>query len=927
MPVPAPKPIEVVLIEDVEDEYEDVVVEEVEDVEVEEEVMVEKEIEVEEEVEVEKTVEEVEGDDVESDTVDMEDKFVALLCYPDFRPFVITFLKMSAKSKDFDAEAEDANEIITSLACSEVESFDVLEAIVKKVVISKSVSLSALMEALKNELPIAYGSMSESRFTLFVGIVKEHFFGTKAKPRKVQKVIKMMERRKVKRKTMVPEKKLVKKQKINKVKKRVKKSKLPSVSNRRDPGASEPRVNPRDPRLRRDSGAAEPRPGNPRDPRLQRMKNQDKSTPPPVMELSGWVGAGGAKPQTAQVEERIADPIIENFFMSSPPREPTPPPPPQAPSAPTPLTQGALLNTTDKGREDYSRELDHEFRVDVLVTKTLKRFQWAYLVCYAPLRPEMVADCNTVDIVVDPWVLEKTGNKTFNFHYLSCNLIIVRAFNKLQQELELRKTLTIARGFYPNLGKNQAPPMEKRIDPSFQIQRQCRVIFSHPAKVYLIGANRRGETFFMAPRGTGITDGGGDVLVKAVALPEKIRTHMSRYNENCFVADNLGLITRDHMVEMQELLNLMISVKVAKDLGLPDDEQKDLGKVDEIIKNLVKAEFNIPSVIGENDHSVPEPAASKKEPTAAQVFNIKRERNPSDGRKSNSSAETSVALKLTKENLEQLHNLLEVRGAAENATVSRNSPPQQQQQQKQAEVVPPEPEEEEYIACGELPEDEEEEMEVAQALSSPEVKSSSPGPSSRELRGKRKRSSAYSSPSPIPESKQGSLQWKRRRETAEEENDDEEHSWRRELMRNRDRGGGGDDGELDLDVDRLLSDQRDKVYRSRSPSGSSRERASQERHPSSGRNAGNITDGFVIPGLGRGKLPYQNIFLIFTLICCIFFISFIKKVIWARTLIGHSVCQYHSFFSLQCPQRQNGAVCEIPHEEKVLRFWKKIRKG
>ena len=93
------------------------------------------------------------------------------------------------------------------------------------------------------------------------------------------------------------------------------------------------------------------------------------------------------------------------------------------------------------------------------------------------------------------------------------------------------------------------------------------------------------------------------------------------------------------------------------------------------------------------------------------------------------------------------------------------------------------------------------------------------------------------------------MQRKRRRETAEEDND-EEHSWRRELMRKRDSGGGGD-GELDLGIDRLLSDQRGRV--SRSPSGS-RGRGSQERHPGSGRNAGNISDGFEIPGLGRGKL-------------------------------------------------------------------------
>ena len=47
-----------------------------------------------------------------------------------------------------------------------------------------------MKEALKRELPIAYESMEESRFTLFVAIVKEHFFGAKPKPRKVKKVIK-----------------------------------------------------------------------------------------------------------------------------------------------------------------------------------------------------------------------------------------------------------------------------------------------------------------------------------------------------------------------------------------------------------------------------------------------------------------------------------------------------------------------------------------------------------------------------------------------------------------------------------------------------------------------------------------------------------------------------------------------------------------
>ena len=56
----------------------------------------------------------------------------------------------------------------------------------------------------------------------------------------------------------------------------------------------------------------------------------------------------------------------------------------------------------------------------------------------------------------------------------ACNLIIVRVFSKLQQELELKKTLNLARGFYPSMGKNEAPSKEKRIDPSFQVQRKCR---------------------------------------------------------------------------------------------------------------------------------------------------------------------------------------------------------------------------------------------------------------------------------------------------------------------------------------------------------------------------------------------------------------------------------------------------------------------
>ena len=71
-------------MEAVEDEYEEVEVEEVEEVEMEEEVMVEREVDVEEEVEVETTVEELEKE-FEPETEDMEDKFVALSIYPDFR--------------------------------------------------------------------------------------------------------------------------------------------------------------------------------------------------------------------------------------------------------------------------------------------------------------------------------------------------------------------------------------------------------------------------------------------------------------------------------------------------------------------------------------------------------------------------------------------------------------------------------------------------------------------------------------------------------------------------------------------------------------------------------------------------------------------------------------------------------------------------
>ena len=114
------------------------------------------------------------------------------------------------------------------------------------------------------------------------------------------------------------------------------------------------------------------------------------------------------------------------------------------------------------------------------------------------------------------------------------------------------------------------------------------------------------------------------------------------------------------------------------------------------------------------------------------MFNIKRERNPSDGRKSNSSAET-VGAALTKENIEQL---LGVRGAVVNTTVSRNSPPQdtrmiQEQQQQQKQVAPPEPEEEDdYVACGATDEEEEEEDEEegeTLPLSIPKEKSPSPG--------------------------------------------------------------------------------------------------------------------------------------------------------------------------------------------------------
>ena len=113
----------------------------------------------------------------------------------------------------------------------------------------------------------------------------------------------------------------------------------------------------------------------------------------------------------------------------------------------------------------------------------------------------------------------------------------------------------------------------------------------------------------------------------------------------------------------------------------------------------------------------------------------------------------------------------------------------------------------------------------------------------------------------------------------EEEDNDEEHSWRRQLMQQRgdprrarepsnprhpreprQSQGSLGGGELDLGIDRLLSDQRGRA--SRSPSGSSRGRASQEQLTvgsgplavGSGRNAGNISDGFEIPGFGRGKL-------------------------------------------------------------------------
>ena len=725
---PAP-PVEVLEVSSSSDEYEDIEVEEVEEIEVEEQVMIEQEIETEEDVEVENTVEEFVTDDFVPDMEVMEDKFLALSAYEDFRPFVITFLKMSAKNCDFDAEAEHANEIIMALVCAEVPNFADLEPMVKRAVTSKKVSLSALKEALKSELPIAYGSMEDNRFNLFVAIVKEHYFGSKPKPRKVKKVVKKIEKRMVRKKITVPEMRKVKKQQVKKVKKRVKKKKQPAKStiqaapDRRDSGASEPRVNPRDPRLRRDSGAAEPRAGNPRDPRLQRM-NSNKPAPSPVVELAqpqGWGRDGGAKEQPASNDERIADPIIEELFMSSPPREPTPPPPPTSvpatrPKSPVPLTQGVQLNAAGEGKtkEAYPSELFYEFKIDVLVTKMIKRFQSAYLLCYAPLRPDMVADCNSIDIVVDPWVLETTGCVHFKFHYLACNLIIVKVFNKLKPELELGQKLTLARGFYPNVGKNQAPPKKKEVDPSFQVQRQCRIIFSHRAKVYLIGADKRGKTFFMAPRGTI----GGDVLVKAVELPEEIKTMLQRYNNNCFVPDYLGLLTKDtkeHFNEMQTLFNLMVTVKVARDLELPEDEQKDLDKVRAIIKNLVKEEFDLPEVIGEAtpapSFSVPEPGSSKKAPTAAQVFNIKRERNPSDGYKSNSSTEKVAAL--TIENLSMLNE--------ENPT---HSPPAQQlQQQKQAESASPVPEEDDYVACGELTREEEARLGVTAA----KEKSPSPG--------------------------------------------------------------------------------------------------------------------------------------------------------------------------------------------------------
>ena len=52
-----------------------------------------------------------------------KEKFVALSYYKDFWPFVLTFLKMSGTSSNYDTEAGHANEIILALVFAEVTSF------------------------------------------------------------------------------------------------------------------------------------------------------------------------------------------------------------------------------------------------------------------------------------------------------------------------------------------------------------------------------------------------------------------------------------------------------------------------------------------------------------------------------------------------------------------------------------------------------------------------------------------------------------------------------------------------------------------------------------------------------------------------------------------------------------------------------------
>ena len=858
----APPPT-VELETEVEDEYEEVEVEVVEEVEVEEDVEVERIVEVEQDVEIDVEVEElVQGFEPE---VDM-DKFVALEDYPFLKPLVVTFLKMSANNDSFGDESdedanlmsdEDANLMLLGLSI-ELDSFEALEEMVKNAVGTdrRKVSLSTLREALKSKLEVAYDDMGESKFLLFVCIVKEHFFGKKPEPKKVKSTVKKVERKLVKKKVKDTEKRVVRKQQVKKVKKLVKRAagaKSTALPEPRNPGALESasRGNPRDPRLRRKSGKY----ATVSEPFVEQSPRGPAQPPPPIA-----------------ADDPIADPIIVELFMPSEPTPPAMPPPAAAATAgqPMPLTQGTLLSVSDSTEEAFPRELFHDFKVEVLVTKELKRYEYSYLVCYAPLRPEQVADCNSIKLVVHNWAYEKTGFKNFKVHYLACNLIIIRVFSKLFNDLQFRKTLNVARGFYPRIGNNQPPDISnKRIDPSFQVARKCRIIHAGPEQSYLIGANESGETFFMIPKS--IQDGkriqlGDDVSCKSVALPEKIRKHMSRYNDNCFVADNLALLTRDHIEEMQDLLNLTISVNVAKDLGIAASEQKDLSKVDDIIKKIIKSEFDIPSVIIEDDDQ-PEPgppaaqvfnikqekgepaAPAEKQPTTAQVFNIKRERNPSsDGRQSNSSAETLRPL--TRENLEQLENLYEVSGHVSMATANRNSPPQDMINQERARAaeealaLAAAGADDEYVACGEEPDCDEGAQE----------KTPSPGPPSRPgSRSSRRKRSEYSSPSPVespPTRRKRPRREERTAAPAADAVDDEEHSWRMNLAQQR-------DGELELGIDRLLSDTRCESSRQvrgasrAAPGDSSRGRS---RDPSGGRNAGNITDGFEIEGLGRGKL-------------------------------------------------------------------------